>query len=262
MNYLETIIAHKKEEVAARKNFQPFRQLEVQPLFTRATYSLTSSVLHPASSGIIAEFKRRSPSKGIINAGAQVATVVEGYLRAGAAALSVLTDEKFFGGSNADLSTARACSCPILRKDFVVDEYQIVEARSIGADAILLIAAVLSPAEARTLTALAHSLHLEVLLEIHDEQEWTRFAEVGADVVGVNNRNLKTFEVSLSVSRQLAEILPRELVKVSESGLDRVAAIHELRACGYQGFLMGEIFMRQRHPENAARDFIQELRRR
>lgn len=261
MNYLDPIIAHKKTEVAVRKKNVPVGRLEASEFFGRAVYSLRKFIQDPATTGIIAEFKRKSPSKGIINGEAGVETVTGGYVRAGASAISVLTDEKFFGGSNADLIAARLCPCPILRKDFVVDEYQVVEARAIGADAVLLIAAVLSPVQARTLTALAHALQLEVLLEVHNEPEWVRFSDVGADVVGVNNRNLATFQVSVEVSRQLAAILPHEVVKVSESGIDRVSVIRELKSCGYQGFLMGEHFMMQPHPDVAAMEFMNSLRR-
>jgi indole-3-glycerol phosphate synthase len=185
-----------------------------------------------------------------------------GYMQAGASALSVLTDKQFFGGSNEDLMTARKFNfCPIIRKDFTIDEYQVLEAKSIGADAILLIAAVLSPKESKTLCALAHSFGLEVLLEVHDEDELMQNLETGADMIGVNNRNLKTFEVSIDVSKKLAEKIPSTAVKVSESGITSPQTIVELEQYGYEGFLMGENFMKHSRPEKAAMEFMDELRK-
>jgi indole-3-glycerol phosphate synthase len=183
-------------------------------------------------------------------------------MQAGASALSVLTDKPSFGGSNDDLTIARKFNfCPIIRKDFTIDEYQIVEAKSIGADAILLIAAILTPSESTKLCAFAHSLGLEVLLEVHDEEELKSNLEVGADLIGVNNRNLKTFDVSIDTSKRLAELIPAHVVKVSESGISEPETIIELRKFGYEGFLMGENFMKHGRPDKAAKEFVSALRK-
>jgi indole-3-glycerol phosphate synthase len=181
-------------------------------------------------------------------------------MQAGASALSILTDKDFFGGSSDDLTMARKFNfCPILRKDFIVDEYQIVEAKSIGADAILLIAAALSAKRLNELALFAKSLSLEILMEVHTEEELTSNREAEVDLVGVNNRDLKTFDVSLDLSKRLAPMLPKGKVFVSESGIDSPAAIIELRKYGYEGFLMGQNFMQHSRPEQAAKDFINQL---
>ena len=263
MNILDQIIAHKRTEVAGSKARISITDLEKQPYFKRATVSLKEFIRRKDKSGIIAEFKRRSPSKGIINAHASVERTTRGYADAGASALSVLTDEKFFGGSNQDLISARQNnSCPILRKDFTIDEYQIAEAKAIGADAILLIAAVLRPEESVKLAAFAHNLGLEVLLEVHNETELRDNLTAGADLIGVNNRDLKTFGVSTEVSKQLSGLIPAGVVKVSESGISDPLAIVELKQYGYEGFLIGENFMKQPEPEKAAAEFIRELGKR
>lgn len=260
MNILDKIIEAKHQEVKTRKELYPFRLLEQSIWFSSPTVSMTSYLLRADKSGIIAEFKRKSPSKGMINPYATVEKTTIGYMQAGASALSVLTDQTFFGGTNADLTTARKFNfCPIIRKDFIIDPYQILEARSIGADAILLIAAVLDKASLKEYTGLAHSLGLQVLLEVHDEMELAQSIESGADMIGVNNRDLKTFEVSLEVSHRLANLIPTEFVKVSESGINTPEDILALRKSGFAGFLMGEHFMRSSSPEKAARAFIQKL---
>jgi indole-3-glycerol phosphate synthase len=183
-------------------------------------------------------------------------------MQAGASALSVLTDKIFFGGSSEDLTTARKFNfCPILRKDFTIDEYQIVEAKSIGADAILLIAAVLDSARLKALAAFAHSFGLEVLLEVHNEEELDKSLDAGADLIGVNNRDLKTFNLSIEVSKRLASRIPDSVVKVSESGIESVQAILDLKTHGYEGFLMGQNFMQHSRPEAACKEFIDDLRR-
>jgi indole-3-glycerol phosphate synthase len=262
MNILDQIIDHKRREVEDRKSLYPVKLLEQSIYFQTPPVSMKKYILREDKTGIIAEFKRKSPSKGIINAYASVERTSIGYMQAGASALSVLTDKQFFGGSNEDLTVARKFNfCPIIRKDFTIDEYQIIEAKSIGADAILLIAAVLDPKRSRELTTLAHSFGLEVLLEVHDEEELTKNLETGADLIGVNNRNLKTFEVSIDVSKRLAPLIPDSVVKVSESGISSPQTILELRKFGYRGFLMGENFMKHSHPEKAAMEFVDELRR-
>jgi indole-3-glycerol phosphate synthase len=183
-------------------------------------------------------------------------------MQAGASALSVLTDKHFFGGSNEDLKTVRKYNfCPVLRKDFTIDEYQIIEAKSIGADAILLIAAVLEPKRSKQLAAFAHSFGLEVLLEVHDEQELKQNLEAGADLIGVNNRNLKTFDVSIDTSKRLSEWIPKGVIGVSESGISAPETILELRKFGYEGFLIGENFMKHSRPEEEAKVFMTALRK-
>ncbi|MBI5914747.1 MAG: indole-3-glycerol phosphate synthase TrpC [Bacteroidetes bacterium] len=256
MNILEKIIAHKKNEAAERQSLYPVKLLERSIFFETPTVSLTKYLRRPDRLGIIAEFKRRSPSKGIINAHAPVERVSIGYMQAGASALSVLTDEPFFGGKNDDLTTARKFNyCPILRKDFTVGEYQIIEAKSIGADAVLLIAAVLTPQEVRQLSALARSLGLETLLEIHSDSELGHLCDT-VDAVGVNNRNLADFSVDVRRSLALAPLIPSGFVKISESGLSDPATVLELKSAGFEGFLIGENFMKHSRPEEVCREFI------
>lgn len=262
MNILDQIIEHKLKAVSDRKSLYPVRLLEQSIFFSSPTVSLKKYVNREDKSGVIAEFKRKSPSKGMINQYAPIERTTIGYMQAGASALSVLTDQKFFGGSNEDLSLVRKYNfCPILRKDFTIDEYQIVEAKSIGADAILLIAAVLDPIQSKALAAFAHSFGLEVLLEVHEENELLQNLNVGADLIGVNNRNLKTFEVSTDVSKKLAPLIPDHIVRVSESGISSPETIVELKRFGYKGFLIGENFMKHSRPEVAAREFIGNLRK-
>lgn len=260
MNILDQIIEHKRKEVSDCKSTTSIQTLEKGMYFSRKTVSLREWVRRRDKSGIIAEFKRRSPSKGVINAGAPVDRTTRGYADAGASALSVLTDRHFFGGSNEDLINARKDNaCPILRKDFTIDEYQISEAKAIGADAILLIAAVLRPEESEKLATHAHALGLEVLLEVHNETELRDNLGIGADLIGVNNRDLKSFTVNLEVSKNLSALIPDGIVKVSESGISHPGAIIELRQFGYEGFLIGENFMKEASPEKAAAAFIGEL---
>ncbi len=262
MNILDEIIAFKYKEVAERKALYPTKLLEQSIFFQSPVVSLKKYVQRPDKSGIIAEIKRKSPSKGIINPHVSVERTSIGYMQAGASALSILTDAKFFGGSNEDLMIARKFNfCPILRKDFVVDEYQIIEAKSIGADAILLIAAALKPAEIKTLAGIAKSLNLEILLEVHNEKELQDNLGAAVDLIGVNNRDLKTFVTTLEVSKNLADKIPSEVVKVSESGIENVATIIELKKYGFEGFLMGQNFMQHSRPEKACREFVAELRK-
>jgi indole-3-glycerol phosphate synthase len=262
MNILDEIIAYKKKEVADRQELYPVKLLEQSHYFATQPVSLKKYIQRDDLSGIVAEIKRKSPSKGVINPHVSVERTSIGYMQAGASALSVLTDTNFFGGSNDDLMVARKFNfCPILRKDFTIDEYQIVEAKSIGADAILLIAAALPPARVKELAAFAHSFGLEVLLEVHNEEELNANLEAQADLIGVNNRNLKTFELSVEISKQLAKRIPDTVVKVSESGIESVATILELKTYGYEGFLMGQNFMQHSRPEIAAKEFIDELKR-
>lgn len=261
MNILDTIVEHKRKEIVTRKQSISIQDLEKRVLFQRSVVSIKKQLTTPGASGIIAEFKRKSPSKSVINATAKADSTTMQYIQGGASALSVLTDENFFGGSDEDfLSVRNVNTAPMLRKDFVIDEYQIIEAKSIGADVILIIAAILDAAEVKRLTKLAHSLNLEVLLEVHNEEELKVNLDSNADLIGVNNRNLKTFEISLDVSKRLYPLIPKEVVKVSESGIDKVEAIIELRKIGFQGFLMGQKFMEQTEPGLACKNFIHELR--
>lgn len=262
MNSLERIIADKYREVASRKQAQPHVELEKSPYFSRPTFSLKSFLLDPSKSGIITEFKRQSPSKGLINGSSSVEDVTKGYEQAGASALSILTDSDYFGGSTEDLMRARPLvNCPILRKDFVVDEYQILEAKAMGADCILLIAAALNPQEISTLAAFAKGLQLEVLMEVHNLEELERSFCDTLDVVGVNNRDLKTFQVSLDTSLALVDKIPGQVVKISESGISDPRTLVEFRKAGFDGFLIGENFMKTAQPEQAAAAFISDYRR-
>ncbi len=259
MNILEKIIAHKKKEVAEKKAIYPVKLLEKSIYYETPVASLSKYIQREDKSGIIAEFKRLSPSKGDINPYASVERVSIGYMQAGASALSVLTDTEFFGGRNEDLTEARKFNfCPILRKDFIIDEYQLVEARSIGADAILLIAECLGKKQLAQLAKSARGLGLEVLMEIHSGEQLDKYTPE-VDVIGVNNRNLEDFTVSIQHSLELAGSLPKEVVRVSESGLDDPNAVVELKRAGFQGFLIGEYFMRQAEPGKACREFIRRI---
>jgi indole-3-glycerol phosphate synthase len=258
MNILEKIIAQKSKEVAAKKNDVPEQELEKGRYFSRQTLSLRKRLLDDKYTGIIAEYKRRSPSKGIINDRDSVEAVTMAYTAFGASGISILTDLEFFGGSLDDLISARDNGIPLLRKDFMIDEYQITEAKAYGADVILLIAACLSPLRVKQLAQKAKELGLEVLLELHDESELDHICEL-VDLVGVNNRNLKTFEVDLEHSTRLAEKIGSDFVKVAESGINDVNNIRYLKAHGFQGFLIGEYFMKQKSPMEAFKNFSYSL---
>lgn len=256
MNILDKIILDKKREVELKKALIPVSQLENSALFGARTQSLSKN-LHNNLIGIIAEHKRRSPSKSIINNSFSVEEVVIGYQNGGASGISVLTDGKYFGGSLDDLLLAKASTTiPLLRKEFIIDEYQILEAKAFGADTILLIAAVLDRKEIKQLSEFAQSLGLEVLLEVHNREELDKSIMPSLDMIGVNNRNLKTFEVTIEYSKELAMHIPDEFVKVSESGIDSTKAIAELQQYGYQGFLIGEHFMKTENPGKAAKELI------
>jgi indole-3-glycerol phosphate synthase len=212
-----------------------------------------------SESGIISEFKRKSPSLGWINEEADVVEVAAGYSAAGASGISILTDSEFFGGSPLDIMAARQfVACPVLRKDFMIDEYQLYEAKAMGADVVLLIAAALTVKQTLELASKAHELGLEVLLEVHNEQELGH-ANDFVDMLGVNNRNLKTFEQNIQTSFDLAALIPDQFVKVSESGISKIETVRELRAVGYKGFLMGENFMKEENPASALVNFISSL---
>jgi indole-3-glycerol phosphate synthase len=256
MTILDKIIANKRKELSLAIERTTLRDLEKRKLFRRRILSMTDFIIDPDKTGIIAEFKRKSPSRGVINADVTIEEVTTGYFRSGASALSILTDKTYFGGSESDLTRARELnSIPILRKDFILDEYQIIEARAMGADAILLIAAVLSANQVLHLARFARSLEMQVLLEIHGRSELDRMCEF-VDMVGVNNRDLNTFEVDMEVSLELAGEIPSDFVRVSESGITSPLVVKKLRSAGFQGFLIGENFMRAPDPVLAFSDFV------
>ena len=259
MNILDKIAADTRREVELRKSLIPISHLEASPQMDRKPNSLAKA-LKESSSGIIAEHKRRSPSKAVINQRLGLEQVAKGYEAAGACGMSVLTDGKYFGGSLDDLILARASTAlPLLRKEFIVDPYQIVEAKAFGADLILLIAALLSREEIKAYSQLAQEFGLEVLLEVHDLEELQKSLMPSLDLLGVNNRNLKTFEVDLGTSKKLSPHIPSDFVKVSESGISSTEAIVELREYGYRGFLIGEHFMKTEDPGKSASEFIKKL---
>jgi indole-3-glycerol phosphate synthase len=245
-------------EVEERKTATPVEVLRQSSLYTRPRLSLKQFLLDESKTGIIAEFKRRSPSKGRINEQADVVEVTTAYAGNGASALSVLTDELFFGGSTNDLLKARVNEIPVLRKDFMIDEYQIEEARAMGADVILLIAACLTPAEVQRLAAYAKELGLEVLLELHAEEELEHICEE-TEIVGINNRDLKTFKVDIERSLRMAQQIPDDKIKVAESGISSVENIVLFKQNGFKGFLIGENFMKAPNPAIAFAEFVKAL---
>lgn len=256
MHILDKIVKKKKEEIALNKSLYPIALLENSTFIDGPTVSLSKYLTRSDKSGIIAEFKRKSPSRPNINPYANVEEVTIGYMQAGASALSILTDKTFFGGSSDDLTMARKNNfCPILRKDFIIDEYQIIEARSIGADAILLISEILSGKEIKALAQFANSIGLEVLLELHSEEELVKVCD-DVSLIGVNNRDLKNFNTDLKFSVDLYSRLPSEKIKISESGIHSIEDVIMLQDVGYQGFLIGEKFMARANPAEACMQFI------
>jgi len=260
MTILDKIVLRKKEEVALAKQLVSVKQLEAGLHFSRTPHVFKDFLLDEKRTGIIAEFKRRSPSKGIINDQVTVEEVTQAYEKAGASALSVLTDVDFFGGHTNDLLAARAVNeIPILRKDFMIDEYQVLEARALGADIILLIAAILTPAEIKNLAGLAKGLGLNVLLEVHNQEELQRSICKDLDAIGVNNRNLADFTVNIQTSFDLVNQIPDEFMKISESAISAAQTIKELKVAGFNGFLIGENFMKTTNPGQAMQDFVGQL---
>lgn len=260
MNILDKIIETKRIEVANQKKVMDISKLKKFPLFKRKCNSLKENLLKERTSGIIAEFKQKSPSKGEINYSVKVEEVTKGYANAGASGISVLTDYEYFGGTLANLSKAREANpdIPILRKDFMIDEYQVVEAKAFGADVILLIAACLQKKQALTLAQKAKELGMDVLMEIHNSEE-LEIVNNFVDIVGVNNRNLKTFEVDVETSVKLSKQIPERFVKISESGLTGAKEINYLKENGFKGFLIGETFMKTTNPGEACKKLIGEL---
>lgn len=259
MNILEKIVNQKRKEVAERKSLYPVSLLEKTIYFKTPAVSLKKYLTRPDKLGIIAEFKRRSPSKPTINLYAEVEKVSIGYMQAGASALSILTDSEFFGGSLADLTEAREYNfCPILRKDFIIDEYQLLEAKSVGADAVLLIAECLEKETIKKLAATANGLGLEVLMEIHDTTGLEKLNH-HIDVLGVNNRDLRVFKTDIQNSVKIASQIPTGQIKISESGIRTAADIVTLQAAGFDGFLIGEQFMKNADPGKACAELIYQV---
>jgi len=259
MTILDDIIAYKKNDLTKKASLFPICDLENSKLFDRCINSLSDSLLEKNKSGIIAEFKRKSPSRGVINADAKILEVTTGYLSEGASGISILTDDKFFGGSSADLTVACVNNLfPLLRKDFIISEYQVIESKAIGADAILLIAAALKKNEVRNLARLARSLGLEVLLEIHDKRELDMLNQY-INIIGVNNRNLKTFEVNTEISEKIADMIPKGFTRISESGISSSRIVIKLKDAGYDGFLVGEKFMSTPDPVKAFSEFVKAI---
>jgi len=256
MNFLGKITESKIKEVELLKERFSVKDFERDELFSRKTISLSASIKKPAGTGIIAEFKRKSPSKGVINMHSAVELVAKGYEAGGAAALSILTESRFFGGTPGDLISVRAVTdLPILRKDFIIDEFQIYESKFYGADAILLIAAILDRKKVTEFARIAREIYMEVILEIHSPGEIEMINEY-VNIVGINNRNLDTLEVDVSTSFRLIEKIPDDFVKISESGISSPKMIAELRKAGFDGFLIGEHFMSKPYPAAAFRDFV------
>ncbi len=259
MTILDKIVEYKKVEVEEQKLRVSLDSLKMMSSYSRTPYSLKEFLLDENKSGVISEFKRQSPSKGIINGISDVEDVVSKYQEAGASAVSVLTDFTSFGGTSIDLIKARkVLQIPLLRKDFIIDEYQIHESKALGADVILLIASILSKQQIEEFSSLAKSLGLSVLFEVHNEEELEKLND-NIDIVGVNNRNLATFEVSIQNSISLVDKIPSRCVKVSESGISEVEKIIELKKYGFKGFLIGENFMKTDNPGESAIEFIKGL---
>jgi len=257
---LSGIVTRRKQDVAALKQLIPVQAWEMMPGFSKKTKSLQKILEAGKSTGIIAEFKRASPSKGIINNQADVGEVTADYELYGAAALSILTEPLFFNGNNDDLlNAALAASIPVLRKDFIFDEYQVTEAKALGADVILLIAACLKPGDVKDLAIFAKHLNLEVILEIHHDDELGHICSE-VDMVGVNNRDLKTFHVDINRSIELGKKIPAGKIKIAESGIDDTETIKKFKDAGFSGFLIGEKFMRAANPGKAFEQFVQKLK--
>ncbi len=259
MNILDKILEDKKNELILKKKILPINYLKKSPIFNRECISLKKSLTKSAS-GIIAEHKRRSPSKNNINNSLSLINVIKGYENAGACGISVLTNTKFFGGSIEDLILAReTTNLPILRKEFIIDEYQITESKANGADAILLIASILNNKEIKHLSNFAKNLGLEILIEVHNLEEIEKSILPNIDLIGINNRNLKTFDVNIERSKKLAKMIPEKYLKISESGIEKTTSILELKSYGFSGFLIGEKFMKTNDPGKATSEFIKKI---
>lgn len=259
MHILDKIVKHKKEEVDNKKRLYPTALLEKSLYFKSKTVSMSTYIKRKDKSGVIAEFKKKSPSKPDINLFADVEAVTIGYMQAGASGLSVLTDNHFFGGSQNDLITARKYNfCPILRKDFIIDEYQILEARSMGADAILLIAEILTAEQIKRFTTIAIELGMEVLTELHSRDQLSKIND-DIHMIGINNRDLKSFSTNINFSVDLIAQLPKDRTLITESGIHSVNDMVKLKKAGYDGFLIGERFMVHDDPGRACKVFIDQF---
>lgn len=259
MTILEKIIETKKNELEIVKKTISIEELKKLPNFERKSISLVDR-LKNSSHGIIAEHKRKSPSKSIINDSISINEIITGYNNANVCGISVLTDKDYFGGSLNDLRNARKLTnIPILRKEFIIDEYQIIEAKANGADVILLIAACLEKDQIKSFSSLAKEIGLEVLIEIHDENELKKCLTDTIDIIGVNNRNLKTFEVDINTSIKLSNMIPKKFTKISESGISNYNEIIKLRKYGFKGFLIGELFMKNNNPGKEVLNLIQNI---
>ena len=258
MTILDQILQDKYSEVRAAKAHTSVQSLKDKEFFSRKVLSAKETL---ARKSVIAEFKRKSPSKGFFNQMADAQSICLGYQQAGAGAVSVLTDSKYFGGNLDDLlSVRKALSIPVLRKEFIVDEYQIYESKAFGADLILLIAAALRPEVCAALAQLAKEIGLEVLLEVHSLQELKEYQTENVDLIGVNNRDLKSFKTDINLSKELFNFLPQDCLPVSESGIDDPLNVRELQQVGYKAFLIGENFMKKPEPAIACQEFIEQIR--
>ena len=259
MTILEKIIETKKKELDIVKKTISIEELKKLSNFERKSISLVDR-LKNSSHGIIAEHKRKSPSKSIINNSISINEIIIGYNNANVCGISVLTDKEYFGGSLNDLRNARKLTnIPILRKEFIIDEYQIIEAKANGADVILLIAACLEKDKIKSLSSLAKEIGLEVLIEVHDENELKKCLIDTIDIIGVNNRNLKTFEVDINTSIKLSNMIPENYLTISESGISNYDEIIKLRKNGFKGFLIGELFMKNNNPGKEVLNLIQNI---
>ncbi|WP_185855687.1 indole-3-glycerol phosphate synthase TrpC [Blattabacterium cuenoti] len=255
MNILDRILSIKKKEIKKNKIFFPIKKLENSKFFERKIISLKNKI-EKNDIGIISEFKLKSPSKGKINNFVSIVKVTKGYENSGVCGISILTDYHFFNGKKEYIKKIRPLiSIPLLRKDFIIDEYQIIESKSIGSDVILLIAKILCKEKIDNLSKLAKSIGLETILEIHDENDINKIVE-NIDIIGINNRNLKTFIVDNDICIKLYPKVPKNYIKIAESGINNVDYILKLKNIGFQGFLIGEYFMKENNPEKYCKNFI------
>ncbi|WP_185864642.1 indole-3-glycerol phosphate synthase TrpC [Blattabacterium cuenoti] len=260
MNLLDKILLNKKKEISYKEKFYPVEKLKKNILFERTSVSLSEN-LKKSNTGIIAEFKSKSPSKGVINNTSSLEEVINGYRYSGVCGVSVLTDYQFFSGSNDHVKKSRFLiqdTLPILRKDFIISEYQIIESKCIGSDVILLIAEILSKEEIEIFSKLAKNIGLEVILEIHSESELDKITK-NINIIGINNRDLRNFIVRKNNCLDLSSKIPNNYIKIAESGINDVNFILKLRKHGFKGFLIGEYFMKNKNPGKFCKNFIKLL---
>jgi indole-3-glycerol phosphate synthase len=260
MNILDEIVQYKRDEVIRRQKKVKLSSLQEMEYFHRKPFSLQQSLQNGKPFSIIAEIKRSSPSAGTLNNNVHPPTRAVQYTEAGARGISVLTDEKFFSGSLDDLQSVRASiSIPILRKDFIIDEYQLFEAKAYGADAVLLIAAILEKSQLKELFCAARELGLECLVELYEQKEIDRLDMDQMKLIGINNRNLRTLEVNLTHSIEIAKLLPKDSTIVSESGIQSSNDLKTLKQAGITSALIGEYFMKSEHPGETLKNLLQEI---